>query len=118
VPRNARAASETGLECEHQNAAEAEAEGEGEGEFAELESETVRMFCVWGAQAMGSWMLCVARVQEEPVLPPSEFDALDTETLKRLLGELRGDTDRVARERAEAQVDRVRRCDWMRWPQP
>lgn len=43
------------------------------------------------------------------MLPPSEFDALDTDTLKRLLGELRADTDRVARERAEAQVDRVRR---------
>lgn len=39
-------------------------------------------------------------------MAPSEFDALDTDTLKRILLELRSDTDKVARERAQSQVDR------------
>jgi len=48
-------------------------------------------------------------VQEAPPPPPpTEFDALDLPTLKRLLLELRTDTERVARERSQAQVDRVR----------
>lgn len=46
--------------------------------------------------------------KKEPEAPvaPSEFDALDTDSLKRILLELRADTDKVARERAQAQVDR------------
>lgn len=46
--------------------------------------------------------------KKEPEAPvaPSEFDALDTDTLKRILLELRSDTDKVARERAQSQVDR------------
>jgi len=42
----------------------------------------------------------------EVVIAPSEFDALDPDTLRRLLGELRADTEKVSRERNQAQVDR------------
>lgn len=42
----------------------------------------------------------------EPPPAPSEFDALDTASLKRILLELRTDTEKVSRERAQAQVDR------------
>jgi len=44
--------------------------------------------------------------EAEPPPVPSEFDSMDTAALKRILLELRTDTDKVARERAQAQVDR------------
>lgn len=42
----------------------------------------------------------------EPPPAPSEFDAMDIASLKRILLELRTDTEKVSRERAQAQVDR------------
>jgi growth arrest-specific protein 8 len=43
---------------------------------------------------------------EAPPPVPSEFDAMDTASLKKILLELRTDTEKVSRERAQAQVDR------------
>ena len=59
------------------------------------------------------WRRCdelhrVPSQEAEPPPPPSEFDALDIATLKRTLLELRVDTEKTSRERALAQVDRVR----------
>jgi hypothetical protein len=58
------------------------------------------------------------QVQEaEAPPPPSEFDSLDPATLRKLLLELRSDTEKISKERNQSQIDRVRRhpLETSRW---
>lgn len=57
-------------------------------------------------------VVCLLVQDDAPPPAPSEFDSLDIPTLKKLLMGLRSDTERVAKERNQAQIDRVCVLAW------